>query len=154
MPGPLFTFAVFLGAVSTNIPHRWLGAVIALVAIFLPSFLLIIGTLPLWKNLRQHPSMQRAIPGINASVVGLLLTAFYQSVWSSAIFSLYDYLLAITAFLLLQFWRAPAWVSYFLCSYIANLISNSIQTHSNFNRIHYFFHRTIFFQFKSNFSKT
>lgn len=110
LPGPLFTFAAFLGAVSTHVPHGWLGALIALVAIFLPSFLLIVGTLPLWENLRQHPSMQRAILGINASVVGLLLTAFYQPVWSSAIFSLYDYLLAITAFLLLQFWRVPAWV--------------------------------------------
>ncbi|KTD59752.1 chromate transporter [Legionella sainthelensi] len=121
LPGPLFTFAAFLGAVSTQVPHGWLGALIALVAIFLPSFLLIVGTLPLWKNLRQHPSMQRAILGINASVVGLLLTAFYQPVWSSAIFSLYDYLLAITAFLLLQFWRVPAWVVVLFCAIISQI---------------------------------
>lgn len=121
LPGPLFTFAAFLGAVSTNVPHGWLGALIALVAIFLPSFLLIVGTLPLWENLRQHPSMQRAILGINASVVGLLLTAFYQPVWSSAIFSLYDYLLAITAFLLLQFWRVPAWVVVLFCAIISQV---------------------------------
>lgn len=121
LPGPLFTFAAFLGAVSTNVPLGWLGALIALVAIFLPSFLLIVGTLPLWENLRQHPSMQRAILGINASVVGLLLTAFYQPVWSSAIFSLYDYLLAITAFLLLQFWRVPAWVVVLFCAIISQV---------------------------------
>ncbi|QEY52067.1 chromate efflux transporter [Legionella longbeachae] len=121
LPGPLFTFAAFLGAVSTNVPHGWLGALIALVAIFLPSFLLIVGTLPLWENLRQHPSMQRAILGINASVVGLLLTAFYQPVWSSAIFSLYDYLLAITAFLLLQFWRVPAWIVVLFCAIISQV---------------------------------
>ncbi|WP_115708821.1 chromate efflux transporter [Legionella sainthelensi] len=121
LPGPLFTFAAFLGAVSTHVPDGWVGALIALVAIFLPSFLLIVGTLPLWENLRQHPSMQRAILGINASVVGLLLTAFYQPVWSSAIFSLYDYLLAITAFILLQFWRVPAWIVVLFCAIISQI---------------------------------
>lgn len=121
LPGPLFTFAAFLGAVSINTPNGWLGATIALVAIFLPSFLLIIGTLPLWENLRRYPSMQRAILGINASVVGLLLTAFYQPVWTSAIFSLKDYLLAITAFVLLQFWRAPAWIVVLFCALVAGL---------------------------------
>ncbi|AWN73264.1 chromate efflux transporter [Legionella anisa] len=121
LPGPLFTFAAFLGAVSTNTPNGWLGASIALVAIFLPSFLLIIGALPLWANLREHPSMQRAILGINASVVGLLLTAFYQPVWTSAIFSLNDYLLAISAFLLLQFWRIQAWIVVLFCALAAGL---------------------------------
>ncbi|KGP62444.1 chromate transporter [Legionella norrlandica] len=121
LPGPLFTFAAFLGAVSTNSPNGWLGAGIALVAIFLPSFLLIIGALPLWANLRQHPSMQRAMLGINASVVGLLLTAFYQPVWISAIFSLNDYLLAMTAFLLLQFWRVPAWIIVLFCALATGL---------------------------------
>ncbi|HAT1926167.1 TPA: chromate efflux transporter [Legionella pneumophila] len=121
LPGPLFTFAAFLGAVSTSTPNGWLGATIALVAIFLPSFLLIIGALPLWANLRQHPSMQRAILGINASVVGLLLTAFYQPVWTSAIFSLNDYLLAMAAFLLLQFWRVPAWIVVLFCAVSAGL---------------------------------
>lgn len=116
LPGPLFTFAAFLGAVSTNTPNGWLGAIIALVGIFLPSFLLIIGVLPLWANIRQHPSMQRAILGINAVVVGLLLTAFYRPVWTSAIFSLNDYLLAITAFLLLQFWRISAWIVVVFCA--------------------------------------
>lgn len=119
LPGPLFTFAAFLGAVSTNTPNGWIGALIALVAIFLPSFLLIIGALPLWETLRRHPSMQRAILGINASVVGLLLTAFYQPVWTSAIFSLNDYLLAMTSFVLLQFWRVPAWIVVLFCALAA-----------------------------------
>ncbi len=122
LPGPLFSFAAYLGAVSANTPNGWLGAIMALVAIFLPSFLLIIGVLPLWENLRQHPSMQRAILGINAAVVGLLLTAFYQPVWSSAIFSLNDYLLAMTAFLLLQFWRVQAWVVVLFCAVVAEFV--------------------------------
>ena len=121
LPGPLFTFAAFLGTVSTNMPNEWLGGIIALFAIFLPSFLLIIGVLPLWENLRQHLSMQRAILGVNASVVGLLLAAFYQPVWTSAIFSLNDYLLAMSAFLLLQFWRVPAWIVVIFCAIIASL---------------------------------
>ena len=102
-------------------PNEWLGGIIALFAIFLPSFLLIIGILPLWENLRQHPSMQRSILGVNASVVGLLLAAFYQPVWTSAIFSLNDYLLAMSAFLLLQFWRVPAWIVVIFCAIIASL---------------------------------
>ncbi len=122
LPGPLFSFAAFLGAVSTNTPNGWVGALVALIAIFLPSFLLIIGALPLWDNLRQHPSMQRAILGINAAVVGLLFTAFYQPVWTSAIFSLNDYLLAMTAFLLLQFWRVQAWIVVLFCAVVAELV--------------------------------
>lgn len=121
LPGPLFAFAAFLGAVSSNTPNGWIGAIIALVAIFLPSFLLIIGALPLWENLRRHPSMQRAILGVNAAVVGLLLTAFYQPVWTSAILSLNDYLLAITAFVLLQFWRVSAWIVVLFCALAAGL---------------------------------
>jgi len=121
LPGPLFTFAAFLGAVSTNAPNEWLGGIIALFAIFLPSFLLIIGVLPVCENLRQHPSMQQAILGVNASVVGLLLAAFYQPVWTSAIFSLNDYLLAMMAFLLLQFWRVQAWIVVVFCALVTGL---------------------------------
>lgn len=126
LPGPLFSFAAFLGAVSTNTPNGLVGAIIALIAIFLPSFLLIIGVLPLWENLRRYPSMQRAMLGINASVVGLLLTAFYQPVWVSSIFSLNDYLLAMTAFLSLQFWRMQAWIVVFFCA-IAGLGLHFVQ---------------------------
>nr|HAT8714657.1 chromate efflux transporter [Legionella jordanis] len=121
LPGPLFSFSAFLGAASTQSPNGWLGAIIALFAIFLPSFLLVIGVLPFWKDINRHPFMQKALLGINAAVVGLLLTAFYQPVWTSAIFSLNDYLLAISAFLLLQFWRVQAWIVVLFCALITGL---------------------------------
>lgn len=116
IPGPLFTFAAFLGAVSNQFPNGWIGGSIALSAIFLPSFLLIIGVLPIWESVRQHPSMQRAIIGINASVVGLLLAAFYNPIWSTAILSLHDYLLAMVSFFLLEFWKMPVLIIVIMCA--------------------------------------
>lgn len=110
VPGPLFTFAAYLGAVSTQPPSGWLGGGIALVAIFLPSFLLITGILPFWEHLRRHEAMQRAMLGINAAVVGLLLAAFYNPVWTGAIRSTADFCLSIAAFLLLVFWKLPPWL--------------------------------------------
>lgn len=121
VPGPLFTFAAYLGAVSSNVPNGWLGAAVALVAIFLPGFLLVIGTLPLWEDLRRHPSMQRAMQGVNAAVVGLLLAAFYHPVWTSAIHSPLDFVLATAAFLLLVFWKLPPWLVVMLCAVVAGL---------------------------------
>lgn len=116
VPGPLFTFAAYLGAVSSQSPSGWGGAAIALVAIFLPAFLLVIGALPLWEVARRHPAMQRTMLGVNAAVVGLLLAAFYQPVWTSAIRSAADFALAVTAFLLLVFWKAPPWLVVILCA--------------------------------------
>ena len=110
VPGPLFTFAAYLGAVSTQTPSGWEGAAIALVAIFLPSFLLVIGILPFWDALRSHPVMQRSMLGINAAVVGLLLAAFYNPVWVSAIYNATDFCLAAFAFILLVFWKIPPWL--------------------------------------------
>jgi chromate transporter len=110
VPGPLFTFAAFLGAVSTQSPAGWAGAGIALVAIFLPGFLLIVGALPFWNALRGYVRMRRAVLGINAAVVGLLLAAFYNPVWTSAIASPADFCLAATAFLALVFWNASPWL--------------------------------------------
>jgi chromate transporter len=110
VPGPLFTFAAFLGAASTQSPSAWWGAVIALVAIFLPSFLLIIGILPFWENLRRHVAMKKAMIGINAAVVGLLLAAFYNPVWTSAIQNAFDFCLATVALLLLVFRIFPPWL--------------------------------------------
>lgn len=121
VPGPLFTFAAYLGAVSTQSPNGWLGAAIALVGIFLPSFLLVVGALPLWEGARRHPAMQRAVLGINAAVVGLLLAAFYNPVWTSAILSVNDFVLAAGAFLLLVFWKAPPWLVVILCAALAGL---------------------------------
>src|SRR5690606_4623719 len=85
VPGPLFTFSAYLGAIRGPEPNGVLGAAIGLVAIFLPSFLLIFAALPFWGLLRAHPGFQSALRGINAAVVGILLAALYTPVWTSAI---------------------------------------------------------------------
>jgi len=110
VPGPLFTFAAYLGAVMHPSPNGWAGAALALGAIFLPSFLLIIGGLPLWNRLRAQASFQTALRGINAAVVGLLLAALYHPVWTSAIHAPADFALGVADFLLLAFWKWPPWV--------------------------------------------
>jgi chromate transporter len=110
MPGPLFTFAAFLGASMSSAPSGWLGGMIALIAIFIPSFLLVVGALPFWEQLRQNLRTQAALGGINASVVGLLLAALYQPVWTSAILSPQDFGLALVAFVALMFWKLPPWL--------------------------------------------
>jgi chromate transporter len=110
VPGPLFTFAAYLGAVMSSAPSGVVGAALALVAVFLPSFLLVIGVLPFWSALRQRPSFQAALRGINAAVVGLLLAALYHPVSTSAIRAPADVALALAAFGLLAFWKAPAWL--------------------------------------------
>ncbi len=110
VPGPLFTFAAYLGAVMHQTPNGVIGAGWALVAVFLPSFLLIVGGLPFWELLRRRAGFQAAIRGINAAVVGLLLAALYDPVWSSAIRGRADFGLALVAFGLLMFWRLPPWL--------------------------------------------
>jgi chromate transporter len=110
VPGPLFTFAAYLGAVMHEPPNGWIGAAWALVAVFLPSFLLIVGGLPFWELLRGRPSVQAALRGINAAVVGLLLAALYDPVWKSAIQGPADLGLALVAFGLLMFWKLPPWL--------------------------------------------
>lgn len=121
VPGPLFTFAAYLGAVSTQAPSGWVGAGIALAAIFLPSFLLVIGILPFWEQLRRYGAMQRAMLGINAAVVGILLAAFYNPVWTSAIQSSADFCLASIAFLCLVLWKAPPWLVVLIAAVITGL---------------------------------
>lgn len=110
VPGPLFTFAAYLGTVMSEQPNGWLGTLICLLAIFLPSFLLVIGVLPFWSRLRQIRTVRRALLGVNAAVVGLLLAALYDPVWTSAIRSAADFALALGAFTLLAFWRTPPWL--------------------------------------------
>jgi chromate transporter len=110
VPGPLFTFAAYLGAVMHQSPNGWVGAAWALIAIFLPAFLLVIGTLPFWSLLRGRAAFQAALRGINAAVVGLLLAALYDPVWSSAVKSHADFALALVAFGLLVLWRLPPWL--------------------------------------------
>ena len=110
VPGPLFTFAAYLGAVMRQPPNGWLGGAWALAAVFLPSYLLVVGTLPFWELLRWRPSFQAALRGVNAAVVGLLLAALYDPVWTSAITGPADFGLALVAFGLLMFWRLPSWL--------------------------------------------
>ena len=110
VPGPLFTFSAFLGAAMNQPPAAWTGALIALLAIFLPSFLLVAGALPFWESLRRNQHMQAALKGINAAVVGLLLAALYDPVWTSAIGSAKDFGLALFALIALMFWRLPPWL--------------------------------------------
>jgi chromate transporter len=106
VPGPLFTFAAYLGAVMNG----WAGGFLTLVAIFLPSFLLVIGALPFWDGLRTMPIFQSALKGINAAVVGLLLAALYSPVWTNAIYSPADFSLGLFAFGLLMLWKCPPWL--------------------------------------------
>jgi chromate transporter len=110
VPGPLFTFAAYLGAVMRPEPNGWIGATLCLIAVFLPSFLLVIGTLPFWDEFRRYPSAQAGLAGINAAVVGLLLAALYNPVWTAGITSAVDFALGIIAFLLLFMWRTPPWL--------------------------------------------
>lgn len=110
VPGPLFTFSAYLGTVAGPAPHGWLGALICLVAIFLPSFLLVAGALPFWDALRHERAVRRALLGVNAAVVGLLLAALYNPVWISAIHVPGDFALALAAFLLLALWKVPPWL--------------------------------------------
>ena len=105
VPGPLFTFAAYLGAVMHGPVSGWVGGATFLVAIFLPAFLLVVGALPFWDALRQRDVVQSAMAGINAGVVGILLSALYDPVWTSAIISRADFGLALATFGLLVYAR-------------------------------------------------
>jgi chromate transporter len=109
LPGPLFTFAGFLGAAQAPGPNGWAGGLIATAGIFLPSFLLVFGVLPFWARLRGSHGVRAALAGVNAAVVGLLLAVFYDPVWQSAIRDSADFALALAALCLLAVWRVPAW---------------------------------------------
>ncbi|WP_248749240.1 chromate efflux transporter [Pseudomonas sp. MWU15-20650] len=121
VPGPLFTFAAFLGASMNQAPTGVLGGVMALLAIFAPSFLLIFGALPFWASLRQSPRAQAALAGVNAAVVGLLLAALYQPVWTHAMFTGYDFALALVALIALMFWKLPPWLVVIGCGVLGGL---------------------------------
>jgi len=106
VPGPLFTFAAYLGAVMNG----WQGGLLATFAIFLPSFLLILGTLPFWNTLRRNPKVKGALMGVNAAVVGILIAAFYNPIWTSSILAPIDFAFAAILFSMLVFWKLPSWV--------------------------------------------
>jgi chromate transporter len=107
VPGPLFSFAAYLGAVLNIGPGGIPGAAIALVAIYIPGLLLLIGALPFWQALRRQSRAQAVLAGINAAVVGLLAAALYDPIWISAIRTRGDFVVAALGFLLLTVWRAP-----------------------------------------------
>jgi chromate transporter len=123
MPGPLFTFSAYLGTVMGPAPNGWVGGLICLAAIFLPSFLLLIGVLPFWDTLRQRPGVQSALRGVNAAVVGLLLAALYRPVWTSAILAPADFAIGIVAFLLLALWAVPPWLVVIFGAAAASLVA-------------------------------
>jgi chromate transporter len=123
VPGPLFTFAAYLGTVMKPEPHGVVGAALCLVAMFVPSFLLVIGALPFWEELRRRSAAQAALRGVNAVVVGLLLAALYDPVWTAGITGRADYALAAGAFLLLFMWKTPPWLVVILCAIGGAIIS-------------------------------
>lgn len=110
VPGPLFTFAAFLGASTEAAPTGVAGAAIALVAIFLPSAFLVIGLLPFWSMLRRAPLARAGLLGVNAAVVGLLGAALYDPVFTAAVDTGSDVALAVAAFVMLTAWRTPPWI--------------------------------------------
>ena len=110
VPGPLFTFAAYLGAVMGPSPNGIAGALIALVALLLPGMLLVYGMLPFWDAMRTRPNAQAAMRGTNAAVVGILGAALYNPVWTSAVATPRDFALALAGFLLLTVWKLSPWI--------------------------------------------
>lgn len=123
VPGPLFTFAAYLGFVMDTALSGWSGAVLCLLAVFAPSFLLLFGVLPFWELLRRQQQMRRAMLGINAAVVGLLFAALYDPVFVSAIHGPVSLALGLIAFAMLSFWRLPAWLVVVLTAAGSTIIS-------------------------------
>jgi chromate transporter len=107
VPGPLFTFASYLGAVAAPAPHRVAGALLGLIGIFLPGILILLGTLPFWDQFRVRTDAQAFMRGINAAVVGVLGAALYHPIWTSSVTTAGDIGVALTGFVLLTVWRAP-----------------------------------------------
>lgn len=117
IPGPLFTFTAYLGTVLKTTPHGIWGGIFCLVAAFLPAYLLIIGVLPLWERFRKETWLKQSMAGINAVVVGLLISALYSPVWTEAIFHRYDFVVFALGFILLMFWKLPSWSIVAVCAF-------------------------------------
>ncbi len=115
VPGPLFSFAAFLGAAARHGAGGWWSALACLVAIFAPAFLLVAGALPWWERWRRHARARAALSGVNAAVVGLLLAALCGPVWAGAVHAPLDVVLALVALLVLAWWRVPPWLVVPLC---------------------------------------
>lgn len=110
LPGPLFTFSAYLGAAMRPGPLAWSYGLFCLFAIFLPAWLLVGGALPFWRRLRSYPAAQAALAGANAAVVGVLLAALYDPVFTGAVHDARDLVVALVAFALLDVWKAPPWL--------------------------------------------
>ena len=110
VPGPLFTFAAYLGAIMRLEPNGLAGAAICLMAVFLPGLLLVVGTLPFWDAFRVRPVAQAVMRGANAAVVGILGAALYDPVWINAIRNPGDFAVALVGFMLLTVWNSPPWI--------------------------------------------
>ena len=125
VPGPMFSFAAFLGFDLRGGLQGIGGALLALMALFLPAFLLIGGVLPFWTDLGKLQAMRRALKGINAAVVGVLLAALFQPVWLAGIKNSADFSLALVAFLLLVGWKPPAWRVVVVCGLVGGFALSS-----------------------------
>lgn len=106
VPGPLFTFAAYIGTVMKG----WQGGLVATFAVFLPAFLLILGALPFWDQLRNNPKVKGAIMGVNAAVIGILIAALYTPIWTSSVLQPTDFALAAVLFTMLAYWKLPPWM--------------------------------------------
>lgn len=122
VPGPLFTFAAFLGAVNTGSPSGVAGAAIALIGIFLPGALLLVGALPFWLSIRTAPIARRAVAGIGAGVVGILAAALYNPVFTEGVTSPLSLAIAIAAVVALTKWRTPAWAVVIVAGILGQLL--------------------------------
>lgn len=118
VPGPLFTFATYLGYLVAGLP----GAIVSLLAVFTPSFLLVMGVLPYWDALRTNTKVKSALIGVNAAVVGILLAALYNPLWIKAITSTKDFVLCMGLFVLINFWKAPTWLMVILGAVAGSLL--------------------------------
>lgn len=121
VPGPLFTLSSYLGAIMEGVP----GALVATAAMFLPSFLLILGVLPFWNSIRKRPAFTAALMGVNAAVVGILLAALYDPIFTSSVMDVWDFVIVIVAYVALQSWKIPAWLVVLLTAVAGWLVTLS-----------------------------
>ena len=122
VPGPLFTFSAYLGAAMKLPPYGLLGGSLCLVAIYLPSWLLVVGVLPVWDRARAAPAVQAALKGTNAVVVGILLAALYHPVWTAAVDGAPAFVVVLISGLLLMVWRWPSWAVVLLAAGAGELL--------------------------------
>lgn len=123
VPGPLFSFAAFLGTIMEGTPNGWLGGLFCVFAIYLPSILMLVGVMPIWEKWRQHQAFQSMLMGINSSVVGLLMAAFYNPIWLSTVHSVHDIIWVSVGFVLLRFAHCPQWALVVMCAIMGLMTS-------------------------------